>query len=304
MTSQQYAYIIAIEQANNLSDAAKKLDITLPYLSKQVQLIENELGVTILNRSLSSTQLNDTGKEVAQSARCILLQERRMKQEMVDLMDQRTGVLAIGAGSYRSTYMLPKILPDFYRKYRGTRIQLVEGPIELMEALVLEGKVDLAITVDPSENRLIHNQYLGREELVLAVPSCYPIKSNEKRKDKPFASIRLHDLGKIPFISLTEGTSLHDLTENILKKEKYEPISKLESKSLEAIYALVLEGVGAAIVPVTIIDNDVFMETPQCFSLGEDGYYRNIYAIYRADSYLSKACIDFQLLLKSSLNHC
>ena len=92
MTSRQYEYILMIAQEGNLSKAAKRIGVSLSYLSKQIQMIETELGVQILTRNASHAHLNYIGQELEQRARLLLLQERSMKQEMIDSMDQRTGM--------------------------------------------------------------------------------------------------------------------------------------------------------------------------------------------------------------------
>lgn len=303
MTSRQYEYILMIAQEGNLSKAAKRIGVSLSYLSKQIQMIETELGVQILTRNASHAHLNYIGQELEQRARLLLLQERSMKQEMIDSMDQRTGMLSVGIGSYRSTYMLPKILPQFYRKYKETQINLVEAAVEIMEPLVLEGKVDIAITIRPSHNKAILNSFLGTEDLILAVPPNYQIAAHNNKSGKLLSVVSLDQLQDIPFIFLEEGTSLHAMTMRFMEREGFSPSAKLESKSLEAIFNLVLAGVGAAIIPATMVNNDVFMECPKCFAIGDRNFHRNIYAIYRSDSYLSMACKEFLSLFTQSLDY-
>ena len=304
MTSKQYEYLLTVSHEGNLSRAAKRLGIALPYLSKQMQIIEDEVGVQILNRSTASTYLNDMGQELAHGANLLLFRERIMRQKMMDSIDQRKGVLSIGIGSYRSTYMLPKILPQFYRKYKDTRIQLVEGGVESMEPLVLEGTVDVAITIFPSRHRNVLNRFLGVEDLVLIVPPHYPIEVKTTNQNYLYPQISLHQLHDLPFIFLAAGTSLRERTAALMEQETFVPSSKIESKSLEAICSLVLEGVGAAIVPSTMINSDIFMESPQCFSIADSNFHRNIYALCRADGYLSMACHELLSLFQQNLQDC
>lgn len=304
MTSKQYEYLLTIANEGNLSRAAKRLGIALPYLSKQMQLIEKEIGVQILDHSTASTYLNDVGQELARGARLMLFRERLMRQKMTDSIDQRKGVLSVGMGSYRSTYMLPKILPQFYRKYKDTRIQLTEAGVEFMEPLVLEGKVDVAITIFPSRHRNVLNRFLGVEDLVLIVPPHYPIEVAAAGDKEQYPAIPFHQIRDLPFIFLASGTSLCQRAKVLMEREHFTPVSKIESKSLEAICNLVLEGVGAAIVPSTMINSDIFQENPQCFTLEGSNFQRNIYALYRADGYLSMACRELLSLFQQNLEDC
>ncbi len=303
MTSQQYKYIITIAQEGNLSRAAKKLRITLPYLSKQIQLMEEELGAAILLRNTVSTRLTYVGEEVVRNAQHILSLERQMEQEMVDLMDRCTGVLSIGMSVYHSTYMLPRILTDFYKKYRDTQIHLLEGPVEEMESFVIDGKVDVAICSKESDPlQGMTNILIAREKLLIAVPRKYTIQAAKSNQSDQLPAIQFHQLQGIPFIYLTSGTSLHNMAVQAMERSGFVPASRLESKSLATIYALVLEGVGAAIIPATMANNDIFSETPQFFSVDNPAFSRNIYAIHRSDNYISNACRDFLLLFQRSLN--
>ncbi len=307
MTSKSYEYIVAVAQEGNLSRAAKKLGISLPYLSHQMQNIEKEIGVQILTHGVANTSLNDVGQELSRQAYHLFFLQRCMRQRMIDSMGRDTGTLAVGLSAYRSTYTLPSILPQFYRRYRNTHIELKEAGVEQMEPLVVQGKADVAITVQPSDHPNILNRFLGEEDLVLAVPPGYPIADiggDAPHAQGMYPSLPLRKLGDLPFIYLNAGTSLNEVTRQLMQQEQFVPTSYIESKSLEAIYNLVLEGAGAAILPTTMIESDLFTQRPQCFSIQASGFHRNIYAIYRADGYLSNACRELLSLFEQNLAQC
>lgn len=301
MTAQQYETIIAIAQEGNLTRAAKKLGVALPYLSKQVQQIEQELGSPILDRIGANSRLNDVGKEIEQGAYELRYMEHQLQQEMIDLMGKSGGVLSIGTSAYRSVYQFPEILVQLSRKYKGIQIKLMEGPVETMEPMARQGIVDLAITAAPSGHPALVNRFLATEELVLAVPSHFGVCAPQSDGEDRCPELDLRQLRDLPFLFLNEGAALHQLARGLLADAHIRPAACLESKSLETIYTLVREGVGAALLPRTMMRNGPEGGALQFFSVKGRRLERDIYAIYRADSYLSLACQEFLSLFQRSL---
>lgn len=135
-------YFCAVAEEGNITNAARKLHIAQPPLSRQVKQLEDELGTQLFSRGSRRIQLTEAGRLLYERATHILQIVNNTVQDITDLTSCLTGTLAIGTVTTSGVILLPKWIKKFNADYPGITYQLFEGDsyqiLELLDVGVIE----------------------------------------------------------------------------------------------------------------------------------------------------------------------
>ncbi len=169
MTLVQLDYIVAVDTWRHFATAAEKCFVTQPTLSMQIQKLEEELGVTIFDRSKQPVVPTVTGTEIIDQARGILAGRNQLLETVQERKGMLVGELRIGIIPTLAPYLLPLFVQPFTRKYPDVRLVVHEMMTELIIARLREGKIDAGILVTPLQEPGIKEYVLFYEELMAYV---------------------------------------------------------------------------------------------------------------------------------------
>jgi LysR family cys regulon transcriptional activator len=150
MKLQQLRYLHEVCKSGlNLSEAALRLHTSQPGISKQIRLLEDELGVQILVRNGKRVvDVTEPGRLVVDIAARILRETDNLKQVGREFGAQGTGALTIATTHTQARYALPPVVQRFVQRYPRVRLSLREGSPQQIAALMLEGEADIAIITE------------------------------------------------------------------------------------------------------------------------------------------------------------
>ena len=150
MKLQQLRYLTEVErQGLNLSVAAEKLHTSQPGISKQIKLLEDELGVKIFVRNGKRvTAVTSPGKAIIAIAQRILHEADNLKQAAQDFTDEDSGKLTIATTHTQARYVLPAVVQRFTQRYPKVKLGLVQGnPMQICQ-YTLAGQADFCIATE------------------------------------------------------------------------------------------------------------------------------------------------------------
>ena len=150
MKLQQLRYLTEVErQGLNLSVAAEKLHTSQPGISKQIKLLEDELGVKIFVRNGKRvTAVTSPGKAIIAIAPRILHEADNLKQAAQDFADEDSGKLTIATTHTQARYVLPAVVQRFTQRYPKVKLGLVQGnPMQICQ-YTLAGQADFCIATE------------------------------------------------------------------------------------------------------------------------------------------------------------
>jgi LysR family transcriptional regulator, hydrogen peroxide-inducible genes activator len=169
MTFVQLEYVVAIDTYRHFAVAAGHCYVTQPTLSMQVHKLENELGLTIFDRSKQPVIPTEAGRAIIDQARKIL-SERQLIGEIVQTKKGiLTGELRIGIIPTLAPYLLPLFIPGFAAKYPQIKLVVNEMTTGMLITQLREGRIDVGILVTPLGENGIREQVLFYEELLVYV---------------------------------------------------------------------------------------------------------------------------------------
>ena len=160
--------LLMVVDSGGFSAAAEAMDIQVARVSRAVNKIEQQLGVTILNRTTRRVALTDEGRQFVESVRAGLLQLQRAEDELVSRGELPQGRLRIDAASPFLFHQLVPLVKEFRTAYPDILLELTsnEGYVDL-----LEKRTDVAIRIGKLEDSTLHVRPLGKSLLnVVAAP--------------------------------------------------------------------------------------------------------------------------------------
>ena len=239
-------YFVAVAEERNFTRAAERLHIAQPPLSRQIQQLEEYLGVVLIEKGTRPLRLTEAGQFFLAHAKPLLDQVRDLKT-----MTQRVGKLerTINAGFVAST--LYGLLPDIIRRYRAAHpeVEVVMHEmttIEQMKALK-EGRIDVGFGRLKSEDPSIRRILLREERLILALYPGHRLAEVE-------APLRLTDLVQETLLVYpsTPRPSYADQVLGLFSEAHLTPDHVVEVRELQIAMGLVAAEQGLAIVPASV----------------------------------------------------
>ena len=150
MNLQQLRYLCAIvDHGLNVSDAAEALFTSQPGISKQVRLLEDELGIQVfVRRGKRLSALTPAGHSVVATARRALREIENLKRVGAEYKSEDTGTLAIATTHTQARYVLPRVIRDFAARYPKVKVLLHQGnPLQVAQQ-TSSGEADVGIATE------------------------------------------------------------------------------------------------------------------------------------------------------------
>jgi LysR family cys regulon transcriptional activator len=249
MKLHQLKYLAAVAQSGlNITAAAQKLHTSQPGVSKQIKLLEDELGFQIFTREgRNLTRITPAGQQVIDRALHILQETQAIRDLATELRDEGRGSLSIGTTHTQARYVLPKVIRDFRQQYPNVRLNLHQGTSEQIAEMVAQDRIDCAINT--GSDHLFEDLTLlpcYRWHRVIVVPRDHPLASNPRPA--------LKSLGAYPLItytfSFTGPSSLHQA----FARAGLTPDVAITARDADVIKTYVRLGLGVGIVAEMAID--------------------------------------------------
>ena len=238
---------VAVAQAQSFTRAAARLNVAQPPLSRQIQQLEAELGVTLLERNTRPAQLTEAGRVLFDQAVQILDRVTELRAIASRMSDARKPRFRIGFVPSTLYGYLPDILRDFRMARPRTEIVMTElTSIEQIAALK-EGRIDVGFGRIPFDDPAITRLTLRREGLIAALPSGHPAMTQA-------APLHLHDLTADPLIVYPRAPrpSYADQVLALYREHGLRPASVQEVRELQTALGLVAAGLGVCLVPAAV----------------------------------------------------
>lgn len=248
MDIRQLKYFVVIAEEGNITKAAERLFMAQPPLSRQLKLMENELGVTLVDRTNKKKhRLTPQGRVFLKNARSILYNMDEAITEVKEFGQHMTKTLSIGTTIHCSEIMLP-VLKKFRKKYPFIIPEIHEGNISYLMDLLAKHTIELVLSAPPFNTE----GYVTKE---LQVDTCVFVTSQDFVWEKE--CISLEEISQMPLLLLSTPDS-NSLYQRIISEfEKRELSLKISCISHDSglLLNMVLNNLGSTILPQSMINN-------------------------------------------------
>jgi len=242
MDLQQLRVFREAAKSGGFTRASQELHLSQSTISLHIKRLEDELGSPLFLRAKKRVYLNEAGQLLLQYVERIFQEIKNAEMAVQELSQLERGTIRLGSGATTLTYLLPKILGAYQRRYPQIELIVVTGSSEQLAQAVHLQTLDLAVVMDPVLPSLaIELLPILREELVFVVSTSHALASQE--------TIRPEDLAEVPFISFLRGSAMQAQLERDFARAGIKTRTVMEMENIEAIKALVRACLGAAVLP-------------------------------------------------------
>lgn len=233
------AFVEVVRQGG-FSEAAKVVFTTQSAVSKAVKQLEDELGLTLLDRIGHRSTLTAAGEIVYRRGLAMLAERDDLLAELAEFRGLKRGRLKLGLPPIGSDALFAPLFAVYRSRYPGIDIQLVEHGSKRLEELVRDGSVDLGASLLPLPEEFDW-QDVRREPIDVLLPENHPLAGE--------AAIPFERLKEMPFILFDSGFALNPIILDACRSRGFEPQVTARSSQITFIVELVAAGLGVGFLP-------------------------------------------------------
>ena len=252
MTLTELRYIVAVARERHFGHAAEACFVSQPTLSVAVKKLEEELGISLFERSQSEVTITPVGADVVAQAQRVLEQAGAIKELVKQRRDPLAGQLRLGVIYSIAPYLLPALVPRMIRTAPGMPLVIEENFTFRLLEMLRSGDIDVALLAQPFSEPGILMQAVYDEPFMVALPAGHAWVA---RKAIPAA-----DLKKETMLLLGSGHCLRDQVLQVcpemmrFSSSSAAGIQKtFEGSSLETIRHMVASGIGLTVLPASAV---------------------------------------------------
>ncbi len=275
MDSRLLSFITVVEKGS-FSLAAKKLYLSQPAVTMQINSLASQYGLDLFQRGHKELRLSEAGKRLYQQAKKIMAIYGEIDAEMAGMRGTVKGELLIGAGYVTCEYVLPNLVGAFKRENPLIDLTIRSGNYERLMTDLAAGDLDVAIVAGHNPDKHYEAINLLNDELVLIASARHPWADQK--------AVAAADLVSQRFIMRERESTSYRLTEAALKKAGVSPDQLqvvAQIGSFEAIKRLVIDNTGIAFVSRLVLDRELHDGSLCIVRVKEIAIPQEIHVVYR-----------------------
>ena len=243
MRIEQLQAFLAITETGNFGQAAKKCGVTQSTISRQIQALEQDLGLPLLHRT-TQAKLTVGGEKLLPRAQRICLEWSKASMECAELIAGKQPELCIAAIHSVCAHYLPPILQQFCLDYPEVRLRVTALGSDRALKVLRDGLIDLAIVMN---NRFLtastemELEVLYEEQIEVLMSDSHPLSQWDK--------VPLLELVKYPQVVFKDGYGMQRLVQELFSRHNVQLKTAIELNTLDAFRGVVKQGDMVALLP-------------------------------------------------------
>lgn len=243
MDLRQLRYLVALAEERHFTRAAAREHVAQPALSQQIRRLEDEVGLSLVERTTRQVAITDAGEMLVARARRIIAELGAAEAELLALRGMESGRVTVGTMHTMGPVDVSLVLAIFHERHPGVELTVREESSEELAEMLRADELDLAFlsVTERMESHELGLRQLVSEELVVLLPPEHALAGRRR--------LGIADLEDEEFISFRPGARLRELLFSAAATAGFQPRVKLESNESQRIRRLVSRGMGVAILP-------------------------------------------------------
>jgi len=249
MDFKQLRALVTVAETGNVTRAAALLHIVQPAVSRQLRLLEDDVGTTLFERGRHGMELTEAGKTLVEYARRALNEIERARAEIRPSQGTVGGIVTVGLLPSTCDLLSSALVASVAEHYPGIRIRISMSYAGHLQQWLESGEVDAALLYNPKPTQTMHVEPLLEEGLwVVGLPST------GLSQDKP---VSLRELASHPLILPGTAHGLRNLVEHAATLMDIELNIVAETNAMSVQKSLVLGGHGLTVLPMIAAVDDI-----------------------------------------------
>lgn len=268
MDVKQLRAFITISETNNITKAAALLNIVQPAVSRQIHLLEEELGVVLFDRGRHGMTLTQEGKILEGYARRVIKELEAAKMELTATDGAIKGTVNIGILASLSELLSVSLMKVIKKRYPDVNLKISVGYSGHIKEWLEAGDIDVALLYDSVPSKFIDSHQIVKEKLWLIGSSF-----TELRQD---TAVGLNEISTYPLILPYAPHQLRNLIDHGFQLSKLELKIAAEINDLNVQKQLVKEGLGYTILPLVAVQKDLHDRSVRVAPIEDPAFARTI----------------------------
>ena len=256
MDLRQLEILRAIAETGSFTGCARTLHVSQSAISRQVLLLEEELGEPLFLRLGRGVRMTHAAESLVQLSQRVLLDVRETIAGITDRTHELRGTLRLSGGMTVCLYVFPPLLKCLRRVHPQLDVRLKVAPAGYSVDEIRAGRVDAGLLVLPVEGSDLVTVPVLREELLVITRPRHPLAKRHR--------ISPRDLAGEPFVLFEQGSATRRVIDRFFASEDIAPPLVMDTENVEIIKAMVKTGLGISIVPYLAVAREVFARQFSC----------------------------------------
>jgi DNA-binding transcriptional LysR family regulator len=227
--------------------AGEKLNTTQPAISQRIAQLERELGVKLLNRDHRVASPTPSGRQLMVYAEKLMGLRSEMMAEVSDRSAMR-GVLRLGVAETIVHTWLSRLIKSVNTAYPNLSLEIEVDITPNLTARLLAQEIELALMLGPLSVSSVRNRVLCDYPIGFLASPALGLGNGP---------LEVHDLAKFPIITFPRKTQPYEIVRSLFNRPDLPPIRLHASASLATVIHMAIEGLGIAVIPTAIVENEL-----------------------------------------------
>ncbi|MBI3402377.1 MAG: LysR family transcriptional regulator [Acidobacteria bacterium] len=249
MDLRQLEILQAIAETGSFTACGRKLHVSQSAISRQILLLEEELGEPLFLRVGRQVQMTPAAESLVQLGQRVFVDLKDTVGAITDRTRELRGTLRLSGGMTVCLYVFPPLLKHLRRVHPHLDVRLMVATAGKSVQEIRAGRVDAGLLTLPVDESDLVTVPVLREELLLVTPPSHPLA--RRRKVLP------RDLAGQPFVLFEIGSATRKVIDHFFVSEQIEPTILMDTENVEIIKAMVKTGMGIGIVPYQAVAREV-----------------------------------------------
>lgn len=245
MDLKQLEYFVAVAEKGSISRAAVAMHVSQPTVSRHVNLLEQELGQRLLERTGRGVRLTGAGQALLVHARVMLDAAAQARFEIKEMRSEPTGKVIIGLPHRVSAGLCVPLVRQFRQALPNAMVAMSEGLSLALREDLIGGRIDIALLFDPAPTPLLKYEPLMREKLVLIAPPGTRLPPQ----------VSVQSLKDYSMVLPSSPNPIRNLVDAVLLPRKISLKIVAEVGAVHSALTLVEQGVACSILPESAVVN-------------------------------------------------
>jgi len=222
---------LTVAETGAITEAAERIGVTQPALSRRLQQLEDHLGVELLVRSRKGATLTEMGRLVRNEAQVIVARYEQLREMVASQQRLEGGTVRIGGGATAVSFILPEAIAAFQAAHPQVRFQMREAGSSEIADDVAAGQLELGVVTLPVRDRELRITPLTNDRVVLVARDDHPLARRRR--------VRIQHLADQAFVAFEAGSALRQIIDSKLRDGGVEVNVVMELRSIPAILRMV-----------------------------------------------------------------
>jgi len=244
MDLKQLEYFVEVIERGSISKAAVSLNLAQPSISRQIALLENELGHRLIERTGRGVSITEAGSALLSHAKVMLGAAEDAKFQIKEMKNDPTGKVVVGLPHRVAMGLCVPLVKKFRERLPNALISVVEGlSLSLRDGLI-NGRIDIGLLFDPAPTPLLKYETLLRERLMLVAPASVSLPKQ----------ISLQMLKDFPMVLPSSPNPIRNLVDAVLLPRKIDLNIIAEVGAVNSALSLVETSMACSILPESALN--------------------------------------------------